>query len=290
MRITAIGLLLVLLASSAYANTPPGKIYTYKESNGKARQIEIYFPKDHDPDQAKIPGIIMFHGGGWSGGNRSQFRYLCHYFASRGLVAATASYQLASKGPKDPDQEGSKKRVCIIDAKSAIRWYKQNAKELGIDPDRIIGGGGSAGGHICMVATQNPGLNDPKDDTSIDTSVVAYLLFNPAVNNRTGGIIDSEIQPMEHIGKELPPAIAFWGTDDKWLEGWDPLHAELKERGINSVEVWWARGQNHAFFNKQPWLDLTVAEADRFLVRQGLLEGKPTLPAPKNGEKLEQDR
>jgi dienelactone hydrolase len=275
-----------MVVSAAHAKTSPGKVYTYKDDDGTPRQMEIYFPKDHDPAKAKVPGIIMFHGGGWTSGHRMQFRDLCSYFASRGLVAATASYQLAPKTKPDKTVEGDRKRVCIIDAKSAIRWYKQNAKELGIDPDRIIGGGGSAGGHIVLVATNNPGLNDPQDDTSIDTSVVAYLLFNPAVNNRKGGIIDSEIQPLEHIGKELPPPIAFWGTEDNWLKGWDPFYAELKERGIDSVEVWEAKGQTHSFFNKQPWRNVTIAAADRFLKRQGLIEGEPTLPAPATGEKV----
>ena len=286
MRKLIVGILLALVATTAHAKTSPGKVYTYKDDGGTPRQMEIYFPEGHDPAKAKVPGIIMFHGGGWTSGNRSQFRYLCHYFASRGLVAATASYQLAPKTKPDKTVEGDRKRVCIVDAKSAIRWYKKNASDLGIDPERIIGGGGSAGGHIVLVATNNPGLNDPEDDTSIDTSVVAYLLFNPAVNNRKGGIIDPEIQPLEHIGKTMAPAIAFWGTEDKWLKGWKPFYAELKERGIESVEVWEAEGQTHSFFNKQPWLDVTIAEADRFLIRHGLLEGKPTLPAPETGEKV----
>lgn len=279
-------IVLALFATTAIANTPPGKVYTYKEDDGVKRQMEIYFPEGHDPEEAKVPGIIMFHGGGWTSGNRSQFRTLCQYFASRGLVAATASYQLAPKSNKDKTWEGDRKRVCIIDAKSAIRWYKKNADKLGIDPDRIIGGGGSAGGHIVLCATNNKDLNDPDDDTAIDTSVVAYLLFNPAVNASKKSFIDEAILPHKHIGDKLPPTIAFWGTDDKWLKGWEGFHSELKERGINSIEVWMGEGQNHSFFNKQPWLDVTIAEADRFLVRQGLLKGQPTLPEPETGEKV----
>lgn len=288
MRKLMLGLLLSALASVACANTEPGKVYTYKDDNGTPRQMEIYFPEDHDPEKASVPGIIMFHGGGWGGGNRSQFRYLCNYFASRGLVAATASYELAPKNKADKTWEGSRKRPCVIDAKSAIRWYKQNASELGIDPDRIIGGGGSAGGHICLVATNNKTLNDPNDDTSVDTSVVAYLLFNPAVNANEGP--DKEVDPLTHIGNDLPPTIAFWGTKDKWLKGWEPFHADLKKRGIETVEVWHAEGQTHAFFNKQPWLDVTITEADRFLNRLGLIEGKPTLPIPQSGEKVTKQR
>lgn len=271
-----------MLACSVAAKTKPGEVFTYKDDDGTPRQMEIYFPKDHDPDQAKVPGIIMFHGGGWTSGNRMQFRYLCHYFASRGLVAATASYELAPKNRKGLNLEGSHKRICIVDAKSAIRWYKQNADKLGIDANRIIAGGGSAGGHIALLATTNPGLNDPKDDTRIDTSVIAYLLYNPAVSKEK----DSEVNLLDHIGDDFPPAIMFWGSDDKWLKGWNPVYKEIKERGIQSFEYWQAPGQSHSFFNKQPWLDVTIAETDRFLNRLGLLDGEPTLPAPASGEKV----
>jgi hypothetical protein len=44
--------------------------------------------------------------------------------------------------------------------------------------------------------------------------------------------------------------------------------------------------QRHAFFNRQPWTDVTLIEADRFLKALGYLEGEPTLAMPKTGEKL----
>ena len=44
---------------------PEGKVHTYKKEGGVAHEIEIHFPKDHDRSKP-VPGIIMFHGGGWS--------------------------------------------------------------------------------------------------------------------------------------------------------------------------------------------------------------------------------
>ncbi|MFP6884131.1 MAG: alpha/beta hydrolase, partial [Roseibacillus sp.] len=171
---------------SAYAErvtAPEGKTYVYKEANGVSRELEIYFPKTKQGPKKPVPGIIMFHGGGWGGGTRDQFRYLCHYFSTRGLVAATVTYKLAPKARTEKAKSTeSRKRVCITDAKSAIRWYKQNAEELGIDPRKIVAGGGSAGGHISLLATTTPGLNDPNDPKGYDTSVAAYLLFNPALS------------------------------------------------------------------------------------------------------------
>lgn len=272
-------------AESVIKNPPEGKVYTFKKDNGMAREIEVHFPKEHKSSKQPVPGIIMFHGGGWSGGSRKQFRYLCHYFANRGLVAATVSYKLADKkAKKAKKKEKSFKRVCISDAKSAIRWYKQHADELGIDPQRIIAGGGSAGGHICLLATTNPGLNDPQDPEKYDTSVVAYLLFNPALY--VGDANDSEVDFLKHLKADLPPAIVFFGDKDGWLKGWTPAYDKIKSLGIKSVDFWIAEGQAHSFFKQQPWADLTLIESDRFLKKLGLIDGEPTIADPKTGEKM----
>jgi acetyl esterase len=264
---------------------PAGKSYIYKESAGKKRGIEIYFPPNHDPKTAKVPGLVLFHGGGWTGGTLAQFRRACHYFASRGLVTATVEYRMLGKDEvRQLPQGESLKRVCVSDAKSAIRWFKEHAGELGVDPARIVSGGGSAGGHIAVLATRNPGLDDPKDNTKTDTSVVAYLLFNPAFT--ADDARDAQIDALKHLGKDLAPAAVFFGTNDTWKKGWDAVEKHLHGAGNTTTEVFLAEGQAHGFFNKDPWQTVTLVAADRFLVQRGLLKGEPTLPLPKTGEKL----
>ena len=62
------------------------------------------------------------------GGSLAQFRIACAYFASRGMVCATANYRMLTKAEskKLPPSE-SRKRVCVTDAKSAVRWFKQQS-------------------------------------------------------------------------------------------------------------------------------------------------------------------
>ncbi|HEY1080883.1 MAG TPA: alpha/beta hydrolase [Prosthecobacter sp.] len=272
-------------AGKARAAATPGKPYVYKTSAGEPRHMEIYFPPGHNAATAKVPGLILFHGGGWTGGSLSQFRTACAYFASRGLVCATVDYQMLSKADvkKRPAGE-SHKRVCITDAKSAIRWFKQKAPELGLDPQRIITGGGSAGGHISALATLNPGLNDPADAADMDTRVVAYLWFNPAFT--ADDQADPEVNVLPFLKADLAPAIAFFGTKDPWKKGWDTVQQRVKSLGSSSTELWLAEGQSHSFFNKGPWQRATLIAADRFLVKHGLLSGEPALLAPESGEKL----
>ena len=268
------------------ADVPKGKVYVYKQTDGVNREMEIYFPKGHDASNKTVPGIILFHGGGWGGGSRVAFGYQCNYFASRGMVAATVTYRLRTKEDRAALTEGqSTKRVCIPDVKSAIRWFKQHAKELGVDPNRIVAGGGSAGGHISLLGTTNPGLNDPGDPEGIDTSVAAYVLFNPALSKSDAK--DPDVDFLQHLKADFGPAIVFFGSKDKWMiNGWTPAAAKMKSLGITSVEMQIAEGQTHAFFNKQPWKDITLIAADRFLTKLGFLQGEPTLSMPETGEKL----
>jgi len=281
MNVVRVALITALVALSAHAADkqsealPKGKIYSYKTVDGVAREIEVFFPSEKH--ERPVPGIILFHGGGWGGGTRKQFSYQCDYFGRRGIVAATVTYRLVTKADRAAMPDGqSPKRVCITDAKSAIRWFKQQSDELGIDPVRIVAGGGSAGGHISLLATTTPGLNDPVDPDGIDTSVAAYVLFNPALS--LSDAKDPEIDFLQQISPNFPPAIVFFGSkDEKWLKGWNLAYQKLKSLGSDSVDFRMAEGEKHAFFNRAPWKDVTLVEADRFLTKLGFLKGKPTL-------------
>lgn len=271
---------------TAQVSAEPGKNFVYKQSGGKPQELEVYFPANWDASKSKVPGVILFHGGSWRGGTLDQFRYTCQYLASRGLVAATANYRMLTTDEVKALPAGeSNKRVCVTDAKSAIRWMKQHAAELGIDPQCIITGGGSAGGHVSILATTTPGLNDPSDPKEFDTSVVAYLLFNPALKD--SDISDPEICALQQVSGKFPPAIFFFGDQDQtWKPGSDSVLKKLKSLGNTTAELWIAEGKGHGFFNKPPWQDVTLAQADRFLVQHGFLTGTGTLPLPPNGEKL----
>lgn len=261
---------------SSRADAPAGKAYTYKTHNGKDLQIEVYFPKGHNIDKKAVPGMIMFHGGGWTGGHLSEFRSLCHYFASRGLVTATVEYTLITKDQRR--ESSSFKRVCITDAKSAIRWFKQHASELGVDPEKIITGGSSAGGHLSLLATTTHGLNDSDDPMQFDTSVVAYILFNPALSG--GDAVDAEVCFQEQLTADIPPSIVFFGSEDGWLKGWKRVQTKMKPLGIENSELWIAEGQGHGIFNQPEWSNISIIAADQFLKQLGLIEGEPTMLAP----------
>ena len=82
-------------AENPVKSAAPGKAYVYKTSGGKERQMELFFPPNHDPAKSKVPGIIFFHGGAWLGGSLGEFRSTCAYFASRGPPRPATPLKLA---------------------------------------------------------------------------------------------------------------------------------------------------------------------------------------------------
>ena len=137
---------------------------------------------------------------------------------------------------------------------------------------------------IAVLATTNPGLNDPADPQGFDTTVAAYLLFNPAFIAKDSA--DSEVDVMQHLTAAFPPAILFFGTKDGWKIGSDAALQKLKTLGNTTAELWTAEGQAHGFFRQGPWQSLTLSAADRFLVEHGFLKGNCTLTPPSDGTKL----
>ncbi|HVW60990.1 MAG TPA: ADP-ribosylglycohydrolase family protein [Puia sp.] len=221
--------------------------YVYKKIDTFRLQLDVYAP----PIEKPRPAIILFHGGGWTTGKRSQLSWQSRYFAQLGFVAVTADYRLLGKD------------TGIVDAKSVIRWVKGHAKQLGIDTGRLVLGGGSAGGHLATMALLNKKLNDPGDDLSIQPSAQALVLFNPAYSLDD----DPSIEPFASAGANFPPSIFFFGSEDKrWKDLADSLCTQLKKAGVD-CENWIAEGQTHGFFRKAPWDLTTCILAQAFLAR-----------------------
>ena len=239
----------------------------------------------------KRPAILFFFGGGWKSGSFTQFVPQAEYFASRGLVCACADYRIASIHKTAPDK-------CVEDAKSAVRWMRGHAAELGIDPDRIIASGGSAGGHLAAATWLVPGFDAGEDDKSISCRPNALVLFNPALNlanigdhpitDADGKDIAKAISPTVFLTKDTPPAILFFGTADKLAGHGREYVAKAKELGVRA-ELWTAAGMPHGFFNKSPWTEVTARKADEFLSSLGYLSGEPTIKLPANAPALKRE-
>jgi acetyl esterase len=263
----------------------------YKTIGDTKLQLYIFTPKNHQATD-HTPAIVFFFGGAWTSGSPKQFEQHCRYLASRGMVAITTDYRVASRQQVKPVQ-------CVADAKSAMRWVRKNAARLGIDPQHIAAGGGSAGGHLAGAVAFLKDLDEPGEDTAVSCVPNALVMFNPALvlapldgkalegfGSKTSaerfGTEPENISPAHHVGGGAPPAIIFHGRADttvpfvtvEWF-------ADKMKAAGNHCELIGFDGQKHGFFNfgrneNKFFLD-TLKQTDQFLVSLGYLSGTDTV-------------
>ena len=115
-RYSSILFLTSLFSLSAFArdNVSPDEVLEYKNTPQGKLFLHTYYP-DNWKKTDKRPAVVFFFGGGWNGGNYTQFSRHADYLASRGMVAFAADYRTKSKHKTEP-------KVCVSDGKSAVRW------------------------------------------------------------------------------------------------------------------------------------------------------------------------
>ena len=280
----------------ARRNYPPelseAEVEVYKTIGDVKLNMYVFTPQGHQATD-KAAAIVFFFGGGWQGGTPMQFHEQCKYLASRGMVAMAADYRVASR-------HGTKAVKCVSDGKSAVRWIRANAKRLGVDPQRIAAGGGSAGGHVAACTGTVSGLEETGEDTTVSSVPNVMVLFNPALVlapvgaelpfaedklkglQQRMGVEPARISPYHHVKQGAPPTIVFHGTGDRTV----PFRtARLFEQAMakagNRCELVAFDGKPHGFFNygrgdNSDYVK-TTRLADEFLAEHGFLQGEPTV-------------
>ncbi len=288
--------LLVLSANQAIGQRgyPPeindADVEVYKRVDGVDLQLWIKFPPSHKPEDS-APVILFFFGGGWRSGSPQQFDAHADWLAARGMVAVLVDYRVASR-------HGVVAKECVSDAKSAIRYVRQHAARLGIDPHRVVASGGSAGGHLAAAIATVPGFDASGDDSSISAVPNALALFNPAVVLApVDGIMDGrgdrsaelaermgtdpvKLSPYHNLSKGAPPTIIFHGTGDTTVPFATvaAFQKKMVELG-NRCELVAYKGAGHGFFNFERdhnanFVD-SMCRLDRFLISLGYLAAGP---------------
>jgi acetyl esterase/lipase len=137
--------------------------------------LDLYQPA---PGSGSGAAIVYLHGGGWAVGTRRRFgRALASWsptaldlVAQAGFVVATVDYRLSGEA-QFPSQ--------LHDVKAAIRWVRGNATRLGVDPDRVVVWGESAGAHLAVLAGltgDQPELEGDVGDFPEESSAVSGVI------------------------------------------------------------------------------------------------------------------
>jgi len=271
--------ILLALVSAPHADdaVQEPRLLTYKTMGDGTLKLHVFEPERADPAGApKRPCILFFFGGGWMGGQPSQFYEHARHFARRGMVAACAEYRVQKI-------HGTPPFACVQDGKSAMRWIRSHADELGVDPKRIVAAGGSAGGHVAASTATLDGFNEEGEDTAVNCRPDALVLFNPVIDTTPGGYGHERLgdqteafSPAHHVKPGIPPTIIFHGTADTTVpfENVERFTRLMKEAG-NACTLVPFEGEKHGFFNcsrSRPHFDTTIKASDDFLASLGFIE------------------
>lgn len=251
----------------------PTRSLTYKTIGDRQPQLHIFEPTGFKPTD-KRACYITIHGGGWSGMTPVRMFPFADHFAKLGMVGISVQYRLYN--PKTQTTVFD----CVKDARSAVRYVRAHAAELGIDPNKIIVSGGSAGGHLAAATAFFDSVNETGEDTSISCQPNALVLLFPVIDTSTEGYGNAKvgsdwqtISPAHQVKPGAPPTLVFHGTGDtvtpfKGAKAF--LEAMLKAGNRCELEI--NEGGAHGYLMRtKPLYDDTQAKTEAFLRSLGLL-------------------
>ncbi len=208
---------------------------------GRNERLDLYLPA-LDAHARPVPAVVMIHGGGWTGGDKAQAREqsLGRTLAGAGYVMASINYRL---GPKSFPEN-------LLDAKNAVRFLRSHAAEYRVDPERIAVMGGSAGGHLALMAAYTEGVKDLEPEQpypGVSSRVRAVIDLYGPTNLLTrqevtregvpkGTLRDAntpevlgasrtenpalwrQASPVSHVRKDVPPTLILHGKADDTVD------------------------------------------------------------------------
>lgn len=251
--------------------------FLYKKIDTTQLYFEVY-PSAINNQTKPAPAMVFFFGGGWNNGTVKQFEPHATYFSQRGITCILVDYRVKEKHKSTPFES-------LKDAKSAIRYIRAHANDLGIDPSKIIASGGSAGGHLAAATAIIQDHNESTDNLTISCVPNALVLFNPVFDNGPGGYGYERIgdayksfSPLHNIKSGAPPTIVFLGDKDHLVPVETAKYYKLVMEKVKSrCDLFIYENQGHGFFNYKnlEYYKKTISETDTFLQSIGFLNKEP---------------
>jgi acetyl esterase/lipase len=204
----------------------------------------------------KPVAIIHLFGGGFFVGNKNAGYIIndAKALGARGYTSVSANYRLQTEGSW-PAQ--------IHDTKAAIRWTRANADRLGVDADKIVIAGYSAGGMLSLMAAGTNGMAEFEGDvgtpgvsSDVNAAIGVYPLASAEIATGLwpqGQATPEAIRaasPTTYIGPNFAPTIFIHGTADTTVLPSSSIdfHTRLQAAGVPSA-LTLIQGANHAFDN-----------------------------------------
>jgi acetyl esterase/lipase len=245
----------------------PTRLIPYKRVGDRELKLHVFLPSDWKASDRR-PAFVTIHGGGWTGGDATRMYPFADYFARQGLVGISVEYRLLKPG------NGVTVLDCVQDGRSAIRYVRTHAAELGIDPARIVANGASAGGHVAVATALFAAFDEQSEDRRVSAEPNALVLFYPVIDTSKDGYGNAkigerwrELSPAHNVRPGLPPTLVFHGTGDTTtpFKGAQLFYDEMRKAG-NRVQLDVNEGGGHGYLMvERAVFEDTLAKTERFL-------------------------
>ena len=188
----------------------------------KETVLDVYRSK-RTVGSAKSAGVLVIHGGGWVDGSKeSIFEILCLPYLEKGLVVVNVEYRQA---------RAALAPAAVEDSLAAAEWFRANAAKYGVDKNKIVVTGGSAGGHLALMVAMTPkqaklgptgkvaavinfyGITDVQDQLE-GQNMRAYAVTWLPANMLDRQELARRVSPITWVRKDLPPVLTIHGDAD----------------------------------------------------------------------------
>ena len=256
------------------AELTPDRMIVYREIAGRELKLHVFLPEGWKPTDRR-PCFHIIHGGGWGGMDPSRMYPFAADFARRyGMVAVAPEYRLYR-----PDRSVSV-FDCVDDANASVRYLRTHAAELGIDPERLVVSGASAGGHLAVGTALFAGEGDAAKASRPNALVLLFPVIDTSKDGYGQAKIGErwrELSPMHQVRPGLPPTLTFHGTGDTTtpFAGAKAFHEKMVAAG-NRSELEVNEGGVHGYLMREEALyEATISRTAEFLQSLGILSTAP---------------
>ena len=268
----------------------PSREVVYKRIDGRDLHLVLFEPAGRKPGDRRAC-FVTIHGGGWSGLAPRRMYPFAADFARRGMLGISVEYRLARTVTNGDAVVQVTPYDCVRDARSALRYVRAHATDLGIDPHRIVAHGGSAGGHLAAATALFDGYDEPGEDAAVSCVPDALVLLFPVIDTSTNGYGHArlgerwrEISPLHHVRPGVPPTLIFHGTGDVTTPfAGAKAFTEAMAAAGNRCELVVHEGGAHGYLMRdQALYDETERRTEAFLASLGFLGARSAVsPVPR---------